>query len=216
VREKKEGMEVYLQVLPGESCILKLFPGMITGPPHKYVHPAGPAQKISGPWKVSFLSGGPELPDDTTVMETGSWTAWNVLLRKFSGTARYSVKIKKPDTEADGWILDLGRVAESARVRLNGREVAVLTGPNFYLQIPDPEWEEDNLLDIDVSNLMANRIADLDRRTVGNWRKYRLQGRTKETRGADGFTAADWEPRESGLIGPVRITPVKYMSFQEQ
>ncbi|MGV3558002.1 hypothetical protein [Larkinella arboricola] len=36
-----------------------------------------------------------------------------------------------------------------------------------------------------------------------------MSARLRENRGADGnFTAEKWKPRESGLIGPVTLTPV--------
>ena len=62
-----------------------------------------------------------------------------------------------------------------------------------------------------MTNLSANRIAALDR-AGATWKKFynvNIQARLPENRGADGlFTAAKWEPLESGLIGPVTLTPV--------
>ena len=62
-----------------------------------------------------------------------------------------------------------------------------------------------------MTNLMANRIADLERRGV-RWKKFynvNFPSRLPENRGADGlFTAAKWEPLESGLLGPVTLTPL--------
>jgi hypothetical protein len=68
-----------------------------------------------------------------------------------------------------------------------------------------------NVLEVDVTNLSANRIADLDRRKVV-WKKFynvNFPARLPENRGADGlFTAAKWAPLESGLLGPVTLTPL--------
>jgi hypothetical protein len=65
---------------------------------------------------------------------------------------------------------------------------------------------------VDVTNRMANRIADLDRRGVA-WKKYynvNFPARLRENRGPDGlFTAAGWKPLESGLLGPVTLQPVR-------
>ena len=62
-----------------------------------------------------------------------------------------------------------------------------------------------------MTNLSANRIADLDRRGVP-WKKFynvNFPARLPESRGADGlFSAAHWTPLESGLIGPVTLTPL--------
>jgi hypothetical protein len=70
---------------------------------------------------------------------------------------------------------------------------------------------EDNELEIQVSNLMANRIADLDKRKVF-WRKFynvNFPARKGENRKNGLFDASGWEPRESGLIGPVRLIQLK-------
>ena len=62
-----------------------------------------------------------------------------------------------------------------------------------------------------VTNLSANRIRDLDVRGAP-WKKFynvNFPARYPENRGADGlFSAARWEPLESGLLGPVTLTPV--------
>jgi hypothetical protein len=45
-----------------------------------------------------------------------------------------------------------------------------------------------------------------------NWKRFyniNMPARLPENRGPDGlFTAAKWEPLESGLMGPVTLTPV--------
>jgi hypothetical protein len=63
-----------------------------------------------------------------------------------------------------------------------------------------------------VSNLMANRIADMDRRGVV-WKKFynvNFPANRAENRNADGlFDASKWVPLDSGLLGPVTLTPVR-------
>ena len=58
---------------------------------------------------------------------------------------------------------------------------------------------------------MANRIADMDRRGV-QWKIFyntNVAARDSNNRGRDGyFSAANWTPRESGLLGPVTVTPL--------
>ncbi len=209
--------EVYLQLAPGESCILKTFDDGVKAPVYGYFEKRGEANKIAGPWSVKFIDGGPELPVDAETRELGSWTTFGgEAVMRFSGTARYSITFEKPKGDADGWLLDLGRVCESARVLINGKELGVLINPPYRIRIPKAIVIEKNTLEIDVSNLMANRIADLDRRNV-NWKKFyniNFPSRRPENRGADGlFDASRWLPRDSGLIGPVTLTPVEVMNF---
>ncbi len=75
---------------------------------------------------------------------------------------------------------------------------------------------EQNTLEVAVSNLMANRIADMDRHKV-LWKKFyntNFPPRRPENKGADGlFDASHWSPRDSGLLGPVTLTPVKAVKF---
>jgi hypothetical protein len=205
--------EVYLQLAPGESCILKTFDVVVSGPPYGYFKTKGEPQPLSGNWSVSFLRGGPELPATVEIREPGSWTnLGGEAVKSFSGTARYTLTFDRPKGEAGAWLLDLGRVAESARVRLNGRELGALIKAPFQLRLRNDLLKGKNKLEIDVSNLMANRIADMDRRNV-NWKKFyniNMPARRRENAGPDGlFNASRWTPRDSGLIGPVMLWPME-------
>jgi hypothetical protein len=209
--------EVYLQLAPGETCILKTFETTINGPLYNYVKTIVDPQEIKDIWSVSFIEGGPELPPDVQTGELVSWTDFGgEAVKIFSGTARYTITFRKPKGQADGWLLDLGRVCESARVKLNGRELGTLICSPFRITIPENRMEKDNILEIEVSNLMANRIADMDRRDV-KWKKFyniNFPPRRRENRGPDGlFDASGWQPRDSGLLGSVKLVPVKLMTF---
>ncbi|WP_460637009.1 glycosyl hydrolase [Larkinella harenae] len=204
--------EVYLQLAPGESCILETANTVVSGPAYAYWKPAGSVQAIRGKWTINFVSGGPQLPAKKETDNLGSWTDLDGdYVKKFSGTASYSISFPKPEGNGEGWLLSLGKVAESARVRLNGKEIGTLIGPTYQLFIPKDQLKATNELTVFVSNSMANRITDLDREGI-NWKKFyniNMSARLRENRGADGnFTAEKWKPRESGLIGPVTLTPV--------
>jgi hypothetical protein len=209
--------EVYLQLAPGESCILETFETAIKGPLYNYIKTIPDPQEIMGVWSVRFIKGGPELPPAVQSGELISWTDFGVeAVKIFCGTARYTISFQKPEGRADGWLLDLGRVCESASVKLNGRELGTLICPPFRITIPENRMEKENILEIEVCNLMANRIADMDRRGV-KWKKFynvNFPPRRRENRGPDGlFDASGWLPRESGLLGPVKLVPVELMTF---
>ena len=59
---------------------------------------------------------------------------------------------------------------------------------------------------------MANRIIYLDRRHI-LWKKFNntnFPAKLPENRGEDMlFNASKWEPRVSGIAGPVTLTPVE-------
>jgi hypothetical protein len=219
LRRSQTGVnEVYLQLAPGESCILKTFNTAVSGQPYQYFKAKGQPHQINGAWSVSFIEGGPELPPMVETKALGSWTNFGgEAVKKFSGAAKYTISFDKPQGEADGWLLDLGNVAESARVKLNGQELGVLINSPYRMRIPKDLIKEKNVLEITVSNLMANRIADLDRRSV-NWKKFyniNFPSRRPENRGTDGlFNAARWSPRDSGLIGPVMLAPIEPLRLE--
>lgn len=205
--------EVYLQLAPGESRIIKTFKAAVNGARLDYFSATGAAEPLAGKWSVKFVAGGPELPAAVEIDRLTSWTNFGgQQVKNFSGTATYSISFAKPAANAAGWLLDLGRVAESARVKLNGKERGVLIAAPFQIRLSTAELKPQNTLEISVSNLMANRIADMDRRGVA-WKRFynvNMSARKRENLGDDGlFTAAKWEPMESGLIGPVTITPLE-------
>jgi hypothetical protein len=215
IRKNSAGVtEVYLQLSPGESCILET---TVTGqhpaePTFAYRQTSGKPQPLSGTWTVDFVSGGPTKPASVTTNQPGSWTDLpSDGVDVFSGAASYSLTFAKPTGHTGDWQLDLGKVAESARIQLNGQELATLIGPTYQLTIPGSLLRPTNKLMVTVSNGMANRIADLDKRHV-DWKKFyniNMSARLKENRGKDGlFTAEAWQPRPSGLLGPVTLTPL--------
>ncbi len=206
-------LDIFLQLAPGESCIVQTSTTKPSGNKFPYTETSGDAIAISGNWELKFLSGGPVLPQATTVNNLQSWTALTIDgVKEFSGTAQYSINFKKPSTSADAWLLDLGDVKESATIILNGKKIATLIGPSYAVTIPAAQLKADNKLEVIVTNGMANRIIDLDKRGV-QWKKFyniNMSARLAENRGADGlFTAAKWQPKQSGLLGPVTITPLK-------
>lgn len=206
------GTQVRLQLNPGASCILRTYHYAIEGTPFPYDSASGPVVKLEGPWKLKFVGGGPETPADVDETKLGSWTeAAGDAVKNFSGIGRYSIEFEKPGGDAAAYVLDLGDVHETAEVKLNGKSVATLFTSPYRVRIPVDQLRATNLLEVDVANLMANRIADMDRRGVV-WKKFynvNMPSRRPENRGPGGlFSAATWEPLPSGLVGPVTLTPV--------
>jgi hypothetical protein len=206
------GTDVYVQIGAGESLVLVTHASG-GGERYPYVEPAGAPQAIEASWTVRFVRGGPALPETVTTSRLDSWTRFPAAgVKEFSGTATYTLGFPRPATTASAYRLDLGTVRDSARVRLNGRDLGALIGPAFRLTIDAGLLGDRNVLEVDVTNGMANRVADLDRRGV-TWKKFynvNFPPRSPENRGADGlFTAARWEPLDSGLLGPVTLQPVR-------
>ena len=206
----KQATEVYLQLKPGESVVVRTLHdgGNGTVSPHwDYWQPQPGATQINGEWRLEFISGGPDLPPALTSDKLGSWTdLGGDGAKSFAGTARYSVKFDVPGagtwTGPKAFALDLGNVAQSARVRLNGRDLGTLLIPPFRVVV-DNLKPAGNDLEVEVTNVSANRIRDLDRRGV-KWQTFHdINFVNQDYRP---FNAANWPLTPSGLLGPVTLT----------
>jgi len=199
---------VYLQLSPGQSRILRTTrsaPGPRT--PWNYRISQGEARPILGNWQVHFASGGPVLPHDFTTSALGSWANRDdVEARRFAGTAVYRVEFTAPPTPAEDWRLDLGRVCESARIRVNGHEAGTAWCAPFSLPVGRWLVPGVNILEVEVTNVAANRIADLDRRHV-EWKQFYEINFVD--RNYHPFDASAWPVRASGLLGPVTLIPLR-------
>jgi hypothetical protein len=204
--------EVYLQLNPRETCIVQLFKSKISVPDYSYFKSSGKNIVLNSAWELLFKSGGPTLPQSVRISELGSWT--DIMgddYKAFSGTAIYKTSFPKPTEKAEYYRIDLGKVFHSARVILNGRELATLICTPYTVDFPANILEENNRLEIAVTNLMGNRIAAMERKGEAYKIFYNINfpAHEAENRGADGlFTTLGWKPQESGLIGPVKITPL--------
>ena len=205
-------LEVYLRMNPDESLIIQTYETLQKGKLYQFYDPVSAPSAIKGSWKVEFIEGGPSLPGSMESSGPVSWTSFKGdEYKNFSGTARYSVNFEKPPVKGDAWLLDLGKVYHSASVTLNGSKLAVLPGPGFSVVIGKKSFKANNSLLIEVSNLMANRIAWMDRNSI-QWKKFyniNMAARLRENNKNGVFDASAWEPLESGLPGPVTITTLK-------
>lgn len=201
---------VYLQLASGESLLVRTFlraPPRNRPPAWRYVTRAGVGVELNGSWELTFLDGGPELPAPASLRRTGSWTELeDERARRFSGTARYRIEFDAPELGADEWLLDLGDVRESARVTLNGEQVATAWSLPFTVRLGNALKPQGNVLEIEVTNLPANRIRDLDRRKV-DWKIMRDTNIV--TLHYEPFDASQWVAAPSGLLGPVRLVPLR-------
>lgn len=190
-----------LQLAPGESILIRTFSNkVVAGKP--WLPPAAPLreQPLAGPWKLEFTAGGPVLPQAVALDEPGSWTKLaDPAVLNFSGTASYTTGFERP--AAARVRLDLGKVCHTARVYLNGQLAGISWCPPRVLDVTPYLKPGSNQLRVEVTNLAANRIADLDRRKVP-WKKFHEINFVNID--YKDFDAGNWPALESGLLGPVR------------
>jgi hypothetical protein len=200
--------EVYIQLGIGETLVLQWYPTTQERGDNKFYEKTNDVMNLDSEWSVDFVKGGPTLPDSYTTKKLESWTEHSNELKWFSGTASYKTTFKKPHFEREAYLLDLGKVCESADVYLNGKKLETLIGPEFHLTINGDKLENVNNLEIHVTNLMANRIIDMDIKGMNYKKFYNVNFAARERKNLDDhgvFTAKNWQPLESGLIGPVKL-----------
>ena len=213
-RETDDATEVDLRLEPGHSVFLRTFENkQIEGPSWKWIRPDRILTEIRGPWQIEFIAGGPKLPRSFETNELKSWTEQSDLAAKaFAGTARYRCTFDVPAgvqaaTRESEVLLDLNEVKHVARVRINGQELGALIMHPYQLTVPPALLRvEGNVLEVEVTNLAANRIRDLDQRKV-EWRVFHEINLVNINYRP--FDASQWPVFESGLLGPVTLRTAK-------
>ena len=151
---------------------------------------------LAGPWEVSPICGGPALP---APRKLDALVGWETFDDAFSGTMLYKTTFDMPNARPSS--LSLGDVREIARVRLNGRDLGVKFMPPYDFAIPAGVLgEKGNVLEVEVTNLGANRLRWNDLNGV-DWKYFsdiNMVGLDYKP-----LDASKWKPLKSGLIGPV-------------
>ena len=220
IRQNEEGLpEVMIQLRSGESIILvtsnnfnsivrnfKSTSGTISIPDHDYLLPQEEQTLEIENWTLRFIQSAPEEIKDTYKLPwLKSWTELgDKRLTETMATGLYTTTFKIKTKDNLHYLLDLGDVRETARLRLNGQEVATLFAVPYICDVTEFIKSGTNKIEVEVSNLGANRIAKLDREGV-EWRKFKeinvVDLNYKNTR------YDKWQPMPSGLCSSVRIIP---------
>ena len=174
---------------------------------------------ISTDWEVEFQKNR-GAPKSAKFPKLESWTKNNNLgIRYFSGIATYTKKIELKQSifkQNRRIVLSLGKVADVARVKINGKNVATLWHAPFECDITNFVVEGENILSIEIANRWVNRMigdARLAKSSDIGVPKWIIQKRSNDTDRISFalvkklWSAAD-EPLESGLFGPVEIKAV--------
>jgi len=170
-------------------------------------------------WTLEFVKdvSGWELPPKRKDVKLGDWTTLGTSRQsrmvkdggreaEFSGTAKYSAVVKLENSFAKGgnrMILDLGEVCNSARVTVNGTYAGTVFMHPYRLEMPATLLKDgENTLEIEVTNLGANRIRAMDRKGVEwkNFEEINMVGIDYKPLDASG-----WPVLPSGLFGPVKM-----------
>ena len=216
-RAKIEDGKIQIELRSGESMILQTFDDAIpTDLPCRAIAPYSVCEAIAGsfvehevhkaingPWTLSFTDEAPTVVKGFALDNLQTWETLDDQTKVLMGTGIYTTRVKLSKKEAaHQWLIDLGDVRESARVYINGQFIGCAWSVPFILDTKGTLKAGDNELRIEVINLPANRIADLDRQGV-KWRKMEeinvVDINYKKT------LYDQWEPVPSGLNSQVRL-----------
>ncbi len=154
-------------------------------------------------WSLSFIEEQPKVGTSYNLSKLQTWETLGDSAAVTMGTGVYeTVLTLSRENASRHWWLDLGDVRESARVYINGIYIGCAWAAPFLLDCGKTFKKGKNTVRIEVTNLPANRIADLDRRGV-KWRKMKeinvVDINYKRT------TYENWAPVPSGLNSRVRL-----------
>lgn len=208
--KKNNGTEVKIQLQSGEAVIVKALNTNSVAAKYHYIAAKQNAIELNGEWKLHFTNGGPFMPADKKMNHLQPWTNFtdDSTTQSFSGSAVYATTINLKEKNADDYILQLDKLNESARIMVNGNDAGIIWSIPFKLNIGKYLRAGDNTIEIEVNNLMANRIRYMDQNKI-EWRKYHEINFVNIN--YKNFDAAAWKVQPSGLAGVVTILPVNYI-----
>ncbi len=158
-------------------------------------------------WSLSFVGDQPRVGKFFVLKGLKTWEGLDCKTKVTMGTGVYETSFWLSWGEVEKkWAIDLGDVRESARVYINGKYVGCAWAVPYILQCGDALHWGKNTIRIEVTNLPANRIAEMDRQGV-EWRKMKdinvVDINYKKT------TYGGWKPMASGLNGEVYLVEME-------
>ena len=123
----------------------------------------------------SGITGGELIPEPVRVetsgkgiMPLGDWSKQGIL-KNYSGGVRYATSIRlNAEEAAQAASLDLGKVAGTAEVFVNGKSVAVKVAPPWKVDIAGSLKAGDNTIEVLVYNTLANHYQTIPSRYKGD------------------------------------------------
>ncbi|GEN75294.1 glycosyl hydrolase [Chryseobacterium hagamense] len=201
---------VKVQLKSGQSIIIK----SLEIPDHsipgwKYTGKTGAPIILDQPWQLTFKEGGPQLPGSRTLNKLQPWTNFtdDAATQSFSGTGVYTASFKLKNNKFDDAVLKFDQLYESAKVIINGQDAGIVWSLPFEINVGKYLKRGKNTIQIEVSNLMANRIRYMDRNKIA-WRNYHEINFVNID--YKPFDAFDWKVQPSGLGGQIQLIPLYY------
>lgn len=207
------GDSILVNLRSGESIILQTFnhkdealsKELASLPLRGEWKKTSPVVKTLNNWKLWFTEATPAISKTYNLDTTKAWENLDDSTRTLMGTGVYECTINLSAAElkkGNSWTIDLGDVRESARVYVNDSLIGCAWAVPYRLSFANLLHKGNNKIRIEVTNLPANRISELDRQGY-KWRKFDeinvVDINYKKT------SYADWTPVASGLNSEVKL-----------
>ena len=196
--------QLHIALRSGESRILQTADSPAAQAPAEAKTPTDmQAITLSGPWTLSFTEEAPQVKETFQLEKLQTWETLSKEAAVTMGTGIYTTTVTLNKQQAAAhWTIDLGDVRESARVYINDQFVGCAWAVPFVLDCGQAFKAGKNTIRIEVTNLPANRISELDRQGV-KWRKMEeinvVDINYKKT------LYDQWTPMPSGLNSEVKL-----------
>ena len=106
--------------------------------------------------------------DGSGLMKTGDWSEMGIL-NNYSGGVRYKTKINLTSSQAKSMVIaDLGQVAGTAGIIVNGKEAGVRVAPPWQTDITGYLKKGENTIEVLVYNTLANHYQTIPTRYKGD------------------------------------------------
>ena len=202
-----DGKKVRISLRSGESVILQTYKKTANW---KELKPSAPITPHEAPitlgnkWTLAFVEEAPKVEQTFQLDKVQTWeTLDNDAAKVTMGTGVYTTTLTLTKAQAEKqWTIDLGDVRESARVYINGTFIGCAWAVPYVLDTKNTLKAGNNEIRIEVTNLPANRIADLDRKGV-KWRKFNEINIVDLNYKKTGYE--NWTPVKSGLNSEVKL-----------
>jgi hypothetical protein len=201
---------VRIQLKSGESLILKNSETVDNSiAKWEYIEKTDSPIILNKKWELTFKEGGPELPKSRSLKKLEPWTNFSEdpATQSFSGTGVYTTNLNLKKKNADDYLLKFDKLYESAKVIVNGQEAGIVWNIPFEINIGKYLKKGKNTIQIEVCNLMANRIRYMDQNKI-QWRNYHEINFVNIDYKA--FDASNWKVQPSGLDGQIQLIPLYY------
>ena len=177
---------------------------------------------IDNAWTLSFTEGTPDIATVYTLDTLRTWEGLSQETARYMGTGIYETTFTLSQAQLQaaplGYRIDLGDVRESARIYVNGDSLCTLWAAPFTADIATNAATGSpclragqNTLRIEVTNLPANRISQMDRDGI-TWRLFEdvnMLGIAGGSEGSRVESYASWSVMPSGLNSNVRLLPLQ-------